>query len=523
MSAQRPLFDPSKMAVAKTPASPAAPAAGQQLMTVTHLSTLIKQVLADHLPGTIHLVAQISNCSKHSSGHLYLTLKDERSEIRAVMWRSALSALKFKPADGMEVVATGYVDVYENRGQYQFYINRLEPRGVGALELAFRQLREKLQKEGLFEPARKRPIPRFPRCIAIVTSPTGAAIRDVLRALSRRCRSVSVLIYPVRVQGEGAAAEIAAAIQRINQQRAAFGRIDTLIVARGGGSLEDLWAFNEEVVARAIVESTIPVISGVGHEVDVTIADLVADLRAATPTATAEQAVPVLDEVLATLSAHAERLRRAVRHRHDLLSARLQRAESTEWFRSPVAVLQRREQQLDEIESRLRLACTNALHRARQRLHQLEVRCTGAHPRLWARQREQIERIDHKLQWVMSQRLRHLERRIEGSAGRLEARAPQHTLPALADRINQWERHLQRAAGHRVQTVIQELSSFAARLESTSHKSTLARGFTITRNRRGQIITRPQDVHPGDRINTQTADGSIESRVTDATQPELFE
>ena len=190
MSAQRPLFDPDRMAAAKSPPAsrPKLDAAGSspstpQVMTVSHLSRLIKQILGDHLPGTIHLVGQISNCSRHSSGHLYLTLKDDRSEIRAVMWRSAMAGLKFQPADGMEVVATGHVDLYENRGQYQFYINRLEPRGIGALELAFRQLREKLQREGLFEPARKKPIPRFPRRIAVVTSPTGAAIRDILRTL----------------------------------------------------------------------------------------------------------------------------------------------------------------------------------------------------------------------------------------------------------------------------------------------------------------------------------------------------
>ncbi len=187
MAAERPLFEPDRIG------APASAGPLPRTMTVSDLNSLIKRVLGDTLPGNIHLVGQISNCCRHSSGHLYLTLKDERSEIRAVMWRTAAVGLKFQPADGLEVIATGYVDVYENRGQYQFYITRLEPRGVGALELAFRQLHDRLKREGLFEAARKRPIPRLPRQIAVVTSQTGAAIRDILHAVQRRCRCVSVL------------------------------------------------------------------------------------------------------------------------------------------------------------------------------------------------------------------------------------------------------------------------------------------------------------------------------------------
>jgi len=272
MAAQRPIFDPARMAAKEEPALAA------RSMTVTQLNALVKRVLGNGLPATIHLTGQISNYSRPGSGHLYFTLKDENSEVRAVMWKTAATTVKFKIEDGMEVVATGGVDVYEPRGQYQFYVRKLEPKGVGNLELAFRQLYDRLSREGLFDNDRKKTIPKYPRRIGIVTSPTGAAIHDILQTLRRRFPCIEVMLYPVRVQGEGAANEIAAAIRKLNEQATALGGIDVMIVGRGGGSLEDLWAFNEEVVARAIFDSSIPVISGVGHEVDVTIADLVADL-----------------------------------------------------------------------------------------------------------------------------------------------------------------------------------------------------------------------------------------------------
>ena len=491
--------------------------------TVTQLSLLIKRVLGDNLPGTIHLVGQISNCCRHGSGHLYLTLKDDRSQINAVMWRSDAARLKFTPADGMEVIATGHVDVYEARGQYQFYISRLEPRGVGALELAFRELREKLEKQGLFDRRHKKPIPRFPRCIAIVTSPTGAAIRDILHTLERRCRCVNVLLHPVRVQGEGAAQEIADAIRRINAQAERLGGIDTLIVARGGGSLEDLWAFNEEVVARAIFESRIPVISGVGHEIDVTICDLVADLRAPTPTAAAELAVPVLDELLAMLDQQAARLTRAVRHRLDLNRSRLAAVERFELFRDPISVLRRHEQYLDEVTSRLRLTCVNRLSAARARLHQVEVRTASARPRMLARQAETLERLAHRARFALLERLRRAERTLDAAGQRLLGVAPRHQLAIARGRLEPLADRLDRALQVRLATARQVLDGHAARLEATSYRSTLARGFSITRTRRGRIITSPDQVRPGDRVITETAGGSFESRVADANQGELFD
>ena len=233
------------------------------------------------------MTGEVSNLRAAGSGHLYFTLKDETAQIRAVCFRNQARYLKFKPQDGLAVIARGRLSVYEARGEYQLYVEFLEPAGLGALQLAFEQLKQKLAAEGLFDPARKKPLPVLPRVIGVVTSPTGAVIRDILRVLHRRFRNINVLIYPVKVQGEGAAQEIAQGIEYFNRNAP----VDVMIVARGGGSLEDLWAFNEDVVARAIAASNIPVISAVGHETDFTIADFVADLRAPTPSAAAELVV----------------------------------------------------------------------------------------------------------------------------------------------------------------------------------------------------------------------------------------
>ena len=432
------------------------------------------------------------------------------------MWRSSASTLKFKPADGLEVIATGHVDVYEPRGQYQFYARKLEPRGVGALELAFRQLHDRLAAEGLFEADRKKPIPRYPRRIGIVTSPTGAAIRDVLETLHRRFPCVSVLLYPVRVQGEGAAAEIAQAIRRLNAQADALGGIDLLIAGRGGGSLEDLWAFNEEVVARAIYASELPVISAVGHEVDVTISDLVADLRAPTPTAAAELAVPVLDEVLETLSAQAGRLRRAARHRLDLARSRLDATARFEWFRTPLEPVRRSEQRLDEVSSRLRLSGSQWLARVRRRLHEIEIVLAAIQPRAFLQQQwTRLIQATHRLRWAMARRERRAERQWEQTRHALLVASPRVRVRAERERIHQLKRDLGRTARDRARLAQRALDALEAQLEATSYRRTLARGFTITRTRDGRrIITHPDQAVPDAYLLTETPAGEFESRVT---------
>ncbi|HUV38053.1 MAG TPA: exodeoxyribonuclease VII large subunit [Planctomycetota bacterium] len=291
---------------------------GRRVFTVSEITRAVKATLESTF-GRVWVTGEVSNLRKPQSGHVYLTLKDATSQLSAVMFRGVASRVKFDLADGMQVLVGGEITVYEARGNYQVIVTAIEPRGVGALELAFKQLVEKLRAEGLFDEAHKKPIPRFPRHIAVVTSPTGAAIRDILQVTHRRFPGMHVTIYPVRVQGEGSAAEVAEGIRELNR----MGGFDVIITGRGGGSLEDLWAFNEEVVARAIFASRIPVVSAVGHEIDVTISDLVADLRAPTPTAAAELVVPRRADLETELLDIARRLRHALQGRVETSRARL--------------------------------------------------------------------------------------------------------------------------------------------------------------------------------------------------------
>ena len=289
-----------------------------KIYMVSDLTTEVRALLEDSFSG-IWVEGELSNFRHPSSGHMYFTLKDQESQIRVVMFRVANRQLKFQPRDGLAMLVYGALSVYEPRGEYQIVVEYMEPRGVGALQLAFEQLKERLQAEGLFDDSRKRPIPMLPERIGVITSPTGAAIRDILQVLRRRFAGVDVLIHPVTVQGDQAAPEIVDAIRELNRR----GGLDVLIVARGGGSIEDLWAFNEEVVARAIADSKIPVISAVGHEVDYTIADFVADLRAPTPSAAAELVVSKKDELAQRLDDLQARMAGVVRSRLDGLIVRV--------------------------------------------------------------------------------------------------------------------------------------------------------------------------------------------------------
>lgn len=509
MASQRPIFDPSRMA-AREDANLA-----PRSMTVSQLNAAVKRLVNSGLPGTIHLIGQISNVSRPGSGHVYFTLKDDRSEVRAVMWRSAAAAVKFKLEDGLEVVATGSVDVYEPRGQYQFNARKLEPKGVGNLELAFRQLHERLEKEGLFERSRKKPIPRYPRRIGVVTSPSGAAIHDILHTLQRRFGCVEVLVYPVRVQGEGAAAEIAAAIGQLNQHAAGLGGLDVLIVARGGGSLEDLWAFNEEVVARAVYASAIPIISGVGHEVDVTICDLVADLRAPTPTGAAELAVPLRRDVLAGLRESQARLDRCMRHHLELGRSRLDAIGRSEVFRTPESIVRRKEQQVDEAWGRLNHAMLHLRSRAGQRLAELQIRLTRVRPAVLVRESQaRIARLDHRLQAVIQRRWRDAERRMDSLFRLLVGASPAGRLAVEREKLRQYQTRLRRGTAHKLALLQSRVDSAAGRLEATSYRRTLARGYSVTWDEQRQdIIRSAAQVAAGESIVTETADGTFRSRV----------
>ncbi|MBN1341219.1 MAG: exodeoxyribonuclease VII large subunit [Phycisphaerae bacterium] len=529
--ARRP-FDPGRIHVPPEELPPTAPtpdggkaAARQGPLTVSQLTRLIKRVITEHLPPSLVVTGELSNVSRPSSGHVYFTLKDAGSELRCVMWRSAADRLRFDPQDGMEVLATGGVDVYEPRGQYQFYARKLEPKGIGELELAFRQLREKLEREGLFEPEHKQPLPEYPQRIAIVTSSTGAAIRDVIRTIARRFPCVTLLLHPVRVQGEGAAEEIARAVAAINRQAERLGGIDLMIVGRGGGSLEDLWAFNEEVVARAIFASRIPIISAVGHEVDVTISDLVADVRAATPTAAAEIAVPSLGEVVETLETISARVRRMMRHRLDLARRDLTAIERFERFRQPMAVVRRGEQQVDEATSRLTWGLSSRVQTLRRGLHDCELALRSIHPRavLQERRRQLIE-MAHRLRWVQGARNLRAERQLAAETQALRSASPRHAVARARDRLTHLAERLDRATTDRRRQILRELENLAVRLQASGHEAILRRGFSITRLRRGnRIVTDPSQVRSGDRVTTETAGGPFDSRVVDREQLDLFE
>ena len=308
------------------PATRCGPERGQ-ILTVSELTAKIRDLLENDLP-EVWVEGEISNARVWNTGHLYFTLKDGASQIKGVMFRSALRYLKFKPEDGLHVVVRGKISVYDPKGEYQIVCEHMEPQGSRPLQLAFEQLKKKLAAEGLFDPARKRPLPALPRRIGIVTSIDGAALRDIVRVLRRRYPNAHLVIAPTRVQGEDAAGEVARAIRKVARIEA----VDVIIVGRGGGSLEDLWAFNEEVLARAIAASPVPVISAVGHETDFTIADFVADLRAPTPSAAAELVVRRKDEFFAHIDRLGERLDAAMRHRLRRLESRLHALEARPGF-----------------------------------------------------------------------------------------------------------------------------------------------------------------------------------------------
>lgn len=351
-----------------------------EVLSVSALNRLAKANLEMAFPA-VWVSGEITKLTRAASGHAYLTLKDESAAINTTIWKSALSRIKFDFKLGMEVLVRGKLSIYEGRGEYQLNVDQLLPKGIGALDLAFQQLKEKLEGKGYFDPRHKQPLPRFPRSIALVTSPSGAAIRDMLEILARRWPVAQVLVVPVRVQGEGAANEIAAAIRQLNQlQLAGSIRIDTMIVGRGGGSIEDLWAFNEEVVADAIFASRIPVISAVGHEIDVTISDLVADHRALTPSHAITDLTPDRDELNAALGELGNRLLERLTRRIEMARQRLDSLADRRAFRSPLDRIRDGERRLDEWDTRLQRAGVNRIDKGKLQLAALSSRLESLSP-----------------------------------------------------------------------------------------------------------------------------------------------
>jgi len=370
---------------------------GRAVLTVSELTARLREALEERFPA-MWVEGEISNYRLYGSGHAYFTLKDADAQLRAVLFRNRMRRIRFEPTDGLHVMAFGSIEVYPQRGEYQLVVELLEPKGLGALQLAFEQLKARLQAEGLFDPARKRELPRFPRKIGIVTSPSGAAIRDMLRVIGRRFGELHIVIAPCRVQGEGAAAEIAQGLRELN----GLGDVDVIIVGRGGGSLEDLWAFNEEVVARAIAASKVPVVSAVGHEVDFTIADFVADLRAPTPSAAAEL---VVREKQAVVDALVQ------------LRARLERVAAR-----PLRDLERR---VDELTVRLRRGMRGELSRASHRVELATAALRASDPvARVTHDRHRLESLETRLVASFTRRCDRAGDRLRTAVGRLDSLSP---------------------------------------------------------------------------------------------------
>ena len=396
--------------------------AEKTILTVSRLTALLRGVLEENFE-QVWVQGEVSNLTFPSSGHIYFTLKDTGAQLRCVMFKGSAKNLKFRPGDGIALIARGRISVYDQRGEYQLICEYLEPAGVGALQLAFMQLKERLAQEGLFEENRKRPLPMFPRRVGVVTSPTGAAIHDILNVLKRRFASLEILLYPVRVQGEGSALEIARAIDDLNR----LGLADVLIVGRGGGSLEDLWAFNEEVVARAVYRSRIPVISAVGHETDWTICDFAADLRAPTPSAAAELVIASSVELRGRMEALDHRLRLAMETRLAGMASRIDALRRS--LHDPGTMLGHLAQRVDDLAGRLELALENSVARNRGQFDRLQAGLMHLNPvRAVESLRQRINLLSVRSGLMMTGKLEGLKHSFAGTTARLEVLSPLKTL-----------------------------------------------------------------------------------------------
>ncbi len=432
------------------------------------------------------------------------------------MAQRAADRLKFRPNDGQAVVATGRVDIFEPQGKYQFYIDKLEPSGTGALELAFRQLAEKLRAEGLFNPEHKKSVPCFPRTIAIITSPTGAAIEDIGNTLQRRWPIARKLLYPVAVQGPAAAPEIAHALNALNQHASRFGGIDVIILSRGGGSIEDLWAFNEEIVARAVYASEIPIIAGVGHEVDVTIAELVADQRAATPTAAAELAVPVLAEVRQAVLQTQQRISLALTRRLDSERQKIQTIAARPIFARPLDLVNYPQQRIDHLESQLKRHLSERLHAESRKLqgHTNVIRRIEPHNALNAACTRLTEHR-HQLDNAVKQAIRQNRELTKELALNLKAAQPTRAITQHREKINNLQERIVRSQHNYNWRITQTLTAIQQRLQNLDPRSVLKRGYSITRNEDGTIIREPAQLQPGQKITSELTGGYIvQSQIT---------
>ena len=442
----------------------------RRVYTVAELTAAVRGVLESGF-GDVWVEGEISNCRVWNTGHMYFTLKDGNAQIKAVMFRTAVRYLRFQPEDGVRVIARGRLGVYEPKGEYQIVCEHLEPRGLGALQLAFEQLKKRLQAEGLFAAERKRALPALPRRIGIVTSLDGAAIRDILKVLRRRAPNASVLIRPARVQGEGAAEDVARALKAIVRVQG----VDVVIVGRGGGSVEDLWAFNEERVARAIAASPVPVISAVGHEVDVTIADFVADLRAPTPSAAAEMVVSAKEEFC---------------HR------------------------------IDRLGGRLRAAARSGLQRRRNAVHLLSSRRgLAAFPARLALRGRHAAELTHHLRGAARALIAQRARGYRALRQRLEARDLARRLASIHARLTAADARLTAAAQRAQHRSDTRFRALAGRLENLSPLAVLGRGYAVCWNEdKTAIIRSTASVSAGDSVRVTLAHGELSCTVAETEE-----
>jgi exodeoxyribonuclease VII large subunit len=443
-----------------------APRAARRVLTVSELTAEIRDAIEGRFSGDVWVEGELSNCRTWNTGHMYFTLKDGAAQIKAVMFRMQLGYLRFKPEDGLRVIARGRLGVYEPKGEYQIVCDHLEPQGRGALQLAFEQLKKKLHAEGLFAAARKRPLPALPRKIGIVTSLDGAALRDILKVLRRRHPNAHVVIRPTRVQGEGASDDVARALGAIGK----VAGVDVVIVGRGGGSVEDLATFNEEPLARAIAASPVPIISAVGHETDVTIADFVADLRAPTPSAAAEMVVAAKDEFCA---------------------------------------------RIDRLASRLTAAVRGDLQRQRNRVHALSSRrgLAGWTARLALRGRHAAE-LSHALRRAADAAVARQERRYQSLRLRLEARDLRRSLAGIRTRLTSADGRLSGAARRTTYQADARFRALAGRLENLSPLAVLARGYAVCWNAdKTAVIRSAAGVVHGDTVYVTLHVGELDCRV----------
>ena len=484
-------------------------------ISVSALTQMIKRAVEDHLPGRVIVAGEISNLKLHSSGHVYFSLKDADSQIPVVMWKTNARKIRFSLQDGLAVIATGHVEVYEPHGKYQLIVEQMAPEGVGSLELAFRQLKEKLAKEGLFDGAAKKPLPRWPRTVALVTSASGAAVRDMIRTLNRRFSALRILLYPVAVQGPGAAREIAAGLAALNEQSEALGGIDLIIMGRGGGSLEDLWAFNEEVVARAIFACRIPIISAVGHETDFTIADLVADVRAATPTAGAELAVPVLAEVADALLVSRRRMNRFALGAVEFARGRLERVLSASVFRRPLREVMSYTQRLDDLTARLGAAMRGKFSGLVVRTGQLEGRLSRQAPTVALAGAERKTRtMGHRLRLGMAGRLRIDEQGLHKKMLRLAGVSPGHLVRLKCSGLQAAGGRLSRAVAVLNDIQAGRLGAIRDRLEAVGPEKVLARGYSVTMDAdTGRALTDAGQLEVGQELVSRLHKGQVHSTV----------